>query len=196
MGGAPINVHKLMAHNPSLLNAWWNFRNYSVDGGTLGKRLGELVILRVSLHLRAWYEWGSHVDRSLRCGITLEEINRVLERNLDTGWQPREAALLGTVDELIASHRLGSTIQHELSKYFTSAQVMDIIAIHGMYVILGCMINTWDLKLDHQVSERVSAHTVELDFNAAVEQFHSGATPPRIARSGRPSEDKLARRGE
>ena len=88
MGGKPINVHKLMAHNPQLLNAWWSFRNYSVDGGTLGKRLGELVILRVSVNLKAWYEWGSHVDRALRCGLTLEEINRVLKREVDARWRP------------------------------------------------------------------------------------------------------------
>ena len=63
--GGPINVHKLMANNPALLKAWWDFRNHSVEGGTLGKRSGELVILRVAVHMQAWYEWGSHVDRGL-----------------------------------------------------------------------------------------------------------------------------------
>ena len=69
MNDAPLNVHKLMAHNPGLLQAWWNFRNYSVRGGTLGSRLAELLILRVSVHISAWYEWASHVDRALQCGL-------------------------------------------------------------------------------------------------------------------------------
>ena len=74
MIGNPLNVHKLMANHPELLKAWWNFRNYSVVGGDLGARKGELVILRISLHMKAWYEWGSHIERSLACGLTMEEI--------------------------------------------------------------------------------------------------------------------------
>ena len=32
---------------------------------------------------------------------------------------------------------------------------MDIISIHGMYVILGCMINTWGLEVDPHVLEKL-----------------------------------------
>lgn len=173
MKGAPIRVHQLMAHNPQLLNAWWDFRNHSVDGGTLGRRLGELVILRVGVHLKAWYEWGSHVDRALRCGLSLDEINRVLERATDGRWPDDEAALLRAVDELVESHRLSPPTQTALARHFSAAQVMDIIAIHGMYVILGCMINTWGLTLDPQVAERIAPHTSEADFVAAAERFHA-----------------------
>jgi hypothetical protein len=38
MASEPLNVHKLMAHNPALFKAWWDFRNHSVSGGALGKR--------------------------------------------------------------------------------------------------------------------------------------------------------------
>ena len=74
MNGEPLNVHKLMANNPALLKAWWNFRNYSITGGALGTRLGELVILRVAVHMRAWYEWASHVERSIARGLSMDEI--------------------------------------------------------------------------------------------------------------------------
>ncbi|MDG1323338.1 MAG: carboxymuconolactone decarboxylase family protein, partial [Porticoccaceae bacterium] len=81
--GAPLHVHQLMANNPKLLDAWWDFRNHSVEGGTLGKRAGELVILRVAVHMQAWYEWGSHVDRALTCGLSIDEINRVLSHSTE-----------------------------------------------------------------------------------------------------------------
>lgn len=172
MGGKPINVHMLMAHNPQLLNAWWNFRNYSVDGGSLGKRLGELVILRVGVHLKAWYEWGSHVDRAMRCGLTIDEINRVLERGIGPLWKPSEGALLRAVDELILTRRISPNCQAALAAHFTTAQVIDIVAIHGMYFILGCLINTWGLSLDTDVAERIQAHTSEEMFEYAVRCFH------------------------
>ncbi len=175
MGGNPINVHKLMAHNPRLLKAWWEFRNYSVNGGTLGNRLGELVILRVGISLGAWYEWGSHVDRSLRCGLTLEEINRVLERKIGSDWSDEEAVLLQAVDELLANQKLSNETRIRLACHFSASQILDIIAIHGMYVILGCMIKTWGLELDHSVNERICEHTTPQSFAKAAEAFQTAA---------------------
>ena len=169
--GAPINVHKLMANNPELLKAWWDFRNHSVKGGTLGKRSGELVILRVAVHMQAWYEWGSHVDRALLCGLSIDEINRVLNYSTLEDWQSGDAVLLRAVDELIAHHCLTDKIQIELAHHFSTAQVMDIIAIQGMYVILACMIKSWGLTLDHEVQERIALQASERDFIAAAARF-------------------------
>ena len=155
MGGAPINVHGLMANHPELLKAWWNFRNYSVRGGALGRRNGELVILRVAVHVRAWYEWGSHVERSLACGLSLEEIERVKQGPAAPGWAAGEAALLAAVDELIATHGLAPDSHARLRAHFSVQQIMDVMAIHGMYVILGCMINTWGLELEARVRDKL-----------------------------------------
>ncbi|MEM1140989.1 MAG: carboxymuconolactone decarboxylase family protein [Pseudomonadota bacterium] len=163
LDGDPLNVHRLMANHPQLLSAWWNFRNHAVNGGALGKRLGELVILRVAVHMGSWYEWASHVDRSLHCGLSLDEINRVTERRIGPKWQANEACLLEAVDELIASHGLSSDLQSKMELYFSVEQVMDVIAIHGMYVVLACMIKTWGLKLDEDVQSRLPS-TVTEDF--------------------------------
>jgi alkylhydroperoxidase family enzyme len=174
MGGMPINVHKLMAHNPALLKAWWSFRNHSVQGGSLGPRLGELVILRVGVQLAAWYEWGSHVDRSLRCGLALDEINAVLTRDTTQGWAEAEACLLAAVDELIENHALSAPMRGRLAQHFSVEQILDIIAIHGMYVILGCMIRSWGLELDEAVNDRIKSHTTSDGFAKAAAAFHAG----------------------
>ena len=166
MQGRPLNVHALMAHHPELLKAWWNFRNYAVSGGELGNRNGELIILRVALLLKAWYEWGSHVERALSCGLTLEEIERVKQGWQAAGWKPAEAQLLKAVDELFAEHAISAETLAELSSHYTPRQVMDLIAIHGMYVTLGGMINTWSLELDEHVQERLPATVSKQQFEA------------------------------
>jgi len=155
MKGRPINVHRLMANHPDLLKAWWSFRDYSVAGGALGRRSGELVILRVAVHMKAWYEWGSHVERGLACGLSLEEIERVKEGGDAAGWKTADALLLRAVDELVAGHSLSKGLQAELAGFFSPKQIMDLIAIHGMYVILGCMINTWGLELDEHIAAKL-----------------------------------------
>ena len=172
MNGAPLNVHKLMAHNPELLQAWWNFRNYSVRGGSLGPRLGELVILRVSVHISAWYEWASHVDRALQSGLNLDEINAVLIREISTEWIAKEAALLSAVDELMENRSLSAELRASMEQHFSPAEVMDIIAIHGMYITLGCMIHSWGLELDPAIGARIKNHTTLERFTEAANRFH------------------------
>ena len=164
MNGRPLNVHSLMANHPELLNAWWRFRNYAVRGGNLKQRDCELIILRVAVHMRSWYEWASHVDRGLATGLTLEEIERVhLGPDADE-WDNHDATLLQALDELIAQRRIAAETQKRLSSHFTENQVMDIIAIHGMYITLACMINTWDLALDQEVKDRLPAAVSKIDF--------------------------------
>lgn len=159
MKGKPINVHALMANNPALLKAWWNFRNYSVKGGNLGQRKAELVILRVAIHMGAWYEWGSHVERSIACGMSIEEINKVNQKQPDASWAEDEVLLLLAVDQLVANHSIDEKLLSALNEHYSSEQIMDIIAIHGMYVILGCMINTWGLELDQRVFDKLPLAT-------------------------------------
>ncbi len=175
MDGAPINVHKMLAHHPDLLKAWWNFRNHSVRGGALGDRLGELVILRVGVSLGAWYEWGSHVDRALKTGLLLEEINRVLAPQIGPEWPDAEAALLRTVDHLLAHRQLSPALRVELERHFTTPQILDIIAIHGMYLILACVVNTWDTPLDEAITERIEPHTTAEGFAISAAKFHTAA---------------------
>jgi len=174
MNGLPINVHKLMAHSPGLLQAWWDFRNYAVSGGTLGQRLGELVILRVGVHLAAWYEWASHVDRAMRIGMDLETVFEVLKPQPDV--TKLEALVLRAVDELVVEHRITERTRLELDSHFTTAQQMDLIAIQGMYVILGGFINTWTLELDSAVAGRIETLTNRKDFEAAAARFQLALT--------------------
>jgi len=164
MKGRPINVHRLMANHPDLLKAWWSFRNYSVAGGALGRRRGELVILRVAVHMKAWYEWGSHVERGLACGLNLEEIERVKEGGDAVGWKTEDALLLRAVDELVTGHSLSKSLQAELAGFFSTQQIMDLIAIHGMYVILGCMINSWGLELDEHIAAKLPDAVTQEQF--------------------------------
>ncbi|MEP4486732.1 MAG: alpha/beta fold hydrolase [Halioglobus sp.] len=171
MKGAPINVHKLMANNPSLLSAWWTFRTHSVAGGTLGRRAAELAVLRVSVHVGSWYEWASHVDRALDAGISSEEIAAILQYDISKQWTASEATVLQSVDELSCRHAICPDTLAALEIHFTPDQIMDLIAIHGMYITLAGMLLTWDLPLDQPVRERVSEHTDKKSFINASERF-------------------------
>ena len=169
MNGQPLNVHSLMANHPQLLNAWWNYQNYSVNGGDLAQRDPELVILRVAFHTGTWYEWASHVDRGQQAGLLLDEIGRVADGPSAPDWSEKETALLTAVDELVSNRAITAATQENLSGHFSANQIMDIIAIHGMYITLGCMINTWGLELDDRVEQRLPDNISRARFERAVQ---------------------------
>jgi len=168
MNGCPLNVHSLMANHPDLLNAWWEFRNYTVRGGALTQRECELVILRVAVHLRSWYEWASHVDRGLASGLSLEEIQRVSQGPGAAEWSFRDTLLLQSVDELIGKRAITATTREQMTDHFSDQQLMDIIAIHGMYTTLSCMIDTWGLQLDEPVEDRLPDSVSRDDFERRI----------------------------
>lgn len=172
MDGKPINAHALMANHPYLLNAWWNYRNYAVSGGELAQRECELLILRVAVHMQAWYEWGSHVDRGLIAGLSIEEIKRVLTDPKSSDWSNSDGLLLEAVDQLIENRAINGATLTELSGHFSPQQILDIVAIHGMYVTLGCMINTWNLPLDDSVRKRLPAGITQAAFEQLISTSH------------------------
>ena len=164
MGGRPLNVHALMANHPPLLNAWWDLRNYSVNGGDLDQRQCELAILRIAVHVGSWYEWASHVDRGLACGLSLAEIERVkIGANAD-GWTSQDAALLTAIDDLAVERTIRDDTLQQLYKHFTRQQAMDLILLHGMYNTIACMIRTWGLELDPHIAERLPETVTENSF--------------------------------
>lgn len=174
LGGEPADVHKLMAHSPALMAAWWSFRNHCVNGASLGRRKGELVILRVAARMRCWYEWGNHVDRSLKAGIAKEDILATLEPLGNGHWPADEECLLGAIDELMRDRAIGKTTLTKLDRFFSNTQIMDLIAIHGMYLILAAMIETWELPLEADVLDRISRDTDEASFRTAALALGSG----------------------
>lgn len=155
MRGRPLNVHKLLANHPDLLGAWWSLRMHIVSGGSLEQRQAELIILRTAAHTAQWYEWASHVARGLACGLSMDEIERVIEGPDASGWSSVDALLLGAVDELQSTHSLSNAMRRSLAEHFDSKQLLDLIALHSTYVFLGAILNTWETDLDEQVVQQL-----------------------------------------
>lgn len=155
MHGRPINVHRLLANHPDLLRAWWNFRNHSVTGGTLTPRQNEIVILLVAHAMQNAYEWDSHVDRGLAAGLDPAEIEAI--RSGGGQWPAEETVLIEVVGALLDAHQIPDGLLGHAREHFSDQALMDVIFIHGAYVILGCLLNSYPVALDDEVAARLDA---------------------------------------
>jgi len=172
MNGQPIQIHCLLANHPTLLQAWWSYRMHSVRGGDLEQRDCELVILRVAVHMRAWYEWAAHVDRGLAAGLSLEEIKRVAKGPSAKSWSEKDRLLLTAVDQLIGKNGIASDTRTELGGYFSDNQILDIISLQGMYVTIACILGTWPIEIEAHILERLPAEITEASFTALLSAAH------------------------
>ena len=164
MGGQPLNVHALFAHHPTLLNAWWPLRQYLVNATTLPGRLAEILILRIAVRTETWYEWASHVDRGLAVGLNLAEIKNVRAIPDGESWSANEKTLIQAADQLFERQAIEPELLQELGQHFESQQILDIIAIHGMYMTLACVLRTWDTTVDAHVLERLPPEITRASF--------------------------------
>lgn len=172
MDGRPIQIHCLLANHPALLKAWWDYRMYSVKGGDLEQRECELVILRVAVHMQAWYEWAAHVDRALATGLTLEEIDRVAEGATALAWNDKDSMLLNAVDELLTDHGISAATRASLEAFFSEKQVLDIISLQGLYVTIACIIGTWPVEIEEHIVQRLPDEVTEESFRELLLATH------------------------
>jgi len=164
MQGRPLQIHCLLANHPDLLNAWWNYRMHSVRGGDLAQRDCELVILRVAVHMEAWYEWAAHVVRGAAAGLSMNEIDRVARGPTANGWNRQDAALLESVDQLIENHRIDPETLSTLGEFFSDKKILDIISLQGMYVSIACIIGAFGIEIEDYVAQQLPDSVNERSF--------------------------------
>jgi alkylhydroperoxidase family enzyme len=115
--------------------------------GTIPPRERELAVLRCGLLARAPFEWGEHVRIGQRCGLTPEEINRVLEGSSAAGWTELEAAVIRGVEELIADQALSDATWAVLAKHWDERQLIEFPFMVGQYVAIAFVQNSLRVPL-------------------------------------------------
>lgn len=171
MNGEPLNVHKLLANHPALLDAWWKFRNYIVRGGALSQRDAEVVILRTAIHSCCWYEWASHVDRGLRAGLSLELINSIAGGAGGDGQTEDDHVLLDAVDDLENYGAVQVETRELFVSRFSERQLLDVIAIRASYIMLAGILSTWNVPVDAHVLAALPESVTEDSFEDALGDY-------------------------
>lgn len=145
-GTGPPNLFLTLGRHRPLYRGWLHFAGRLMPGGTLPRRDTELVILRVA-HLRGCtYEWEHHEHLAARAGIGPDVVARVQVGPDDTGWSPRERALLTAVDQLHADQDLTDEAWAELGRHLDDRRRIELVLLVGHYEMLATAIGT--LRID------------------------------------------------
>lgn len=138
----------VMLHYPALAKAFLTFNNHVATHSSLSKRVREILILRISWLLRSEYEFLQHVVLGRRAGLGEDEIERITLGPDAAGWDPVDAALVRSVDELHADARIADATWSLLTQHFTQQQMLDLIFAVGCYDLLGKLFKTLGVQLE------------------------------------------------
>ncbi|NNU80211.1 carboxymuconolactone decarboxylase family protein [Halovulum dunhuangense] len=154
------NVYRVMAHHPLLVEAWAPLRAHVVLENTLGPERLEVVILRIAHRLRARYEWGHHILRARREGLSDARI-RSMAGHPD-GMEPGDALLARLVDALLDDARLPGPLRDAGIESLGKQAVLDLMATVGFYSTLGFLLNSFDVPLDSGAEDAIAEIGVDV----------------------------------
>jgi 4-carboxymuconolactone decarboxylase len=141
------NIMGIFLRHPALTKAFLVFNNH-LFRSTLPDRVREMVTVRVSWLRRGEYEWAQHVKMARTAGMSEEEIEAISEGPDSAVWGPVDAALLRSVDEIVADRYICDETWKQLECHFTREQLMDLVFTIGAYDLLAMAFNVFGLELD------------------------------------------------
>lgn len=127
-GAEPINLHLAQGHAPALSAAKgefiWTLRNDT----KLGRKLLELVIVRVASIMNCAYELGHHLPMIAKAGYSDAQVQAVRGdwRRDKALFEPKEQALLAFVDELCDRGNVTDATFEEAARHFTSQEIVEV----------------------------------------------------------------------
>jgi 4-carboxymuconolactone decarboxylase len=141
------NILGIFSWHPALTKAFLPFNNHLFHS-TLTARDRELVTVRTGWLRRGEYEWAQHVRMAKNAGLSDEEIDAISVGPDSAVWGPRDAALLRSVDEIVADRYVSDETWKQLAEYLDRKQLMDLVFTIGNYDLLAMAFNTFGLQLD------------------------------------------------
>lgn len=147
-GHEPLAIFATLARHPKLLASWLPFGGRLLAGGSLDRRLTELVILRTAYNMGNVYEWGQHVQISTALGIEQGAIERIAAGPEADGWSPLETLLLRATDELHSRRSLTDATWEALAGQLDEACMIELCFLVGHYEMLAMFLRTVGVQLE------------------------------------------------
>jgi alkylhydroperoxidase family enzyme len=119
-----------------------------LDRGLLTMRQREIVIDRTCALNRCEYEWGVHIAFfAAKVKFTPEQIAATVHGG-NAEWAEDERVLLDVCEELDAARSISDDLWARLTCHFSSAQILEIIALVGFYRTVSLYANALRLPLE------------------------------------------------
>ncbi len=150
--GAPVSTFlATMARHLPLLARWASYSHSITRKAQLPERARELAILRTGWLCRSDYEWGHHVRMAKAAGVTAAEIEQVIAGPDHPAWDPFDAAIVRSVDELRRDGVISDATWTTLAQRWDERQLIELPLLIGHYHGVAWVQNSLRVPLDPDI---------------------------------------------
>ena len=121
-----LNVFKVLAHSPELMESWWRMMAVLFARLQLEPRLRELAILRLFQITRSPYGFAHHVRIGRDAGITDEQIAALDAYEASELFSPLEKLVLRYTDAVTRPEDASTEIASELRAHLSEREVVEL----------------------------------------------------------------------
>ncbi len=148
-GRPPINLYRILAHQPVILRAWTEWNNALRHGCTLDRALRELIFLRSAELQGSSYEWAQHLPMARAAGLPEEKIAAVAAWEGASVFDNLERTLLRVTDE-ITRGQLSDDGFARLRGVLSAAEAIEVIVTASHAAMLARVIQAIAVDLDSE----------------------------------------------
>ena len=113
----------------------------------LDRRVKALVILTTAREVNGQYVWTVNQREARESGLSEEVISAIHERRSPVGLEPKDAAVVQFVLELLRHHRVSDVSFEALRSQVGEAGVIDVLLVTGYYHSLAHSLQALEVEL-------------------------------------------------
>jgi alkylhydroperoxidase family enzyme len=149
------NMAAAYLHHPALVQRMLPHVRYLNTESTLPPRHRFLLSLRTAWLTRSNYLWAHRAPAARQAGFTDADFRRIAQGADAPGWDPFEATLVRTADELHEDSFISDASWKTLSARYDVNQMIDTIDTVGAFTMHAGMLNSMGVPIEAAMKERL-----------------------------------------
>jgi alkylhydroperoxidase family enzyme len=115
----------------------------------LPARARQLAIMRTVWLCGAPYQWGEHLARTRRAGLSNQQIEQIKVGSSGLGWSSSDQAVLSAVEEYRADAFVSDPTWNALAQQFDAKQLIELLVVIGQFATVAFVLNSLRVPLSH-----------------------------------------------
>jgi AhpD family alkylhydroperoxidase len=133
-GRGILNLHRMMAHAPTLMKASGDMAVAFRDDAVLSRALAEIVVLRTAQVIECGYVFDRHVPLAHAAGVGEQQIVEIGRWPDSAAFTAAQKAALGYAEKVARVAPTDAAIFADLQRYFSPREIVALTMLVAFYV--------------------------------------------------------------
>ena len=152
-----LNVFKVAAHSPELMQSWWQMMVVLLSRLELDPRLRELAILRLFQLTHCEYGYAHHVRIGRDIGITDQEIDALTTHETSERFSPLEKLVLRYTDVVTKLSDGAPALAEELKSQLSERELFELTFCIANWNLMAHLLLPLQIELEPAAREYLRA---------------------------------------